>query len=454
MARYARPGNGWRNLTQFNRYTFALHAEITPLIKTVAAYTTAPWDHALAVLRIVAPLRKAGIDPIHSNPGGQIDPDKVSQADLVLIQRDFPIHLREYERVVSLARAQSKPVVLDLDDWLLELPERHPDRINHHYAAGLFPILRAIMEADAVTVSTPELAERVNSLNPNTLVLPNYIDEALWKLQPRRTSNDPSHPITIVYMGGDSHAPDFEPVVPLLVDLLLSYGERLVFETIGMQPVPALRELPNVKVIPFQFDYYHYAEFVQGQHFDLAIAPLADNTFNRCKSSMKYLEYSALGIPGVYSRIPPYAGIVTHGINGLLASDIPEWRQAIVRLIEDAALRVEIGAAAQQSVLQHWLLGENASQWQQAYQIASNHSGQEKSHATLPLSLFAELTRQNRLWEQELESQLFDLQHRLNEMHVTNRSKTPEPLSNSGIAGIFSRGLHWLSSQLHPKTNR
>jgi processive 1,2-diacylglycerol beta-glucosyltransferase len=431
-------------------------------INTVVAYTTAPWNHALAVLRIVAPLRKAGIEPIHGNPGGRIDPDKVSAADLVLIQRDFPTHLQAYERIVSLARAQSKPVVFDLDDWLLELPEKHPDRISHHYAGGLFPILRAIMEADAVTVSTPELAERVNSLNDNTLVLPNYIDEGMWNLLPRRVSSDPQQPIIIVYMGGDSHAPDFEPLVPVLVDILQTYEERIVFKSIGMQPASAIRELPNVQAIPFQFAYLSYAEFVQRQHFDLAIAPLADNSFNRCKSSMKYLEYSALGIPGVYSRIPPYAGMITEGVNGFLASDLPEWRQAILKLIEDAALRSEMGATAQHSVREQWLLGEHASQWQQAYQLASAKSGLEKTHATLPLSLFADLTRQNRQWEQELESRLHDMQHRVSieqgnpaesEKDFTRESKSPEPLSIS-LAGMVNRGLHWILSQLHPKTNR
>lgn len=437
-----------------------MHKKTT--IQTVVAYTNAPWDHALAVLRIVAPLQNAGVHPIHGNPRGQVDLEKVSQADLILIQRDFPSQLQDYERIISMARAQAKPVVLDIDDWLLELPENHPDRISHHYAAGLFPILRAIMEADAVTVSTPELAERVNSLNENTLVLPNYIDEGIWDLQPRSGGNSPSDPLTIVYMGGDSHAPDFEPLVPLLVEVLQLYDERLRFKSIGMQPAPELRELPNVQAIPFQFAYPAYAEFVQRQQFDLAIAPLADNPFNRCKSSMKYLEYSALGVPGVYSRIPPYAGLITEGVNGLLASDLSEWRQAIYRLIEDPKLRSEIGAAAQDSVRKNWLLGDHAAEWQRAYQLAAENAGHGKTHASLPLSLFANLTHQNRQWEQELESRLREKQQMkgvLPEESAENERppvvlRKPPVLTSSGLAGALSRGLQWVSSQFHPKTNR
>lgn len=434
-------------------------AQNYPSIKSAVVYTTAPWDHALAVLRFVAPLQKAGIVPIQGNKGGMTDLEKVSQADLVLIQRDFPSHLQDYDQILSTARAQSKPIVYDLDDWLLELPENHPDRVNHHYAGNLFPILRAIMEADAVTVSTTRLAERIHSLNKNILVLPNYIDEGLWNLPPRQTMVDPQMPLSIVYMGGDSHIPDFEPLVPMLLEILQTYGEGIVYKSIGMQPVPALRALPNVEFIPFQFTYSAYAEYVQKQHYDIAIAPLANNIFNLCKSSIKYLEYSALGIPGVFSRITPYAGLITNSLNGFVASDIHEWRQAIIRLIENVQLRVEIGAAAQEGVRQQWLLGDHAWQWLQAYQQAAANTGQKTANVTLPITLLADLTRQSRQWEQEIVSRLIDNKPLTTSEQVVDGPgekisgfpyNSPVPVGD-GLVGTISRGLKWFSSYVRPK---
>ena len=38
----------------------------------------------------------------------------------------------------------------------------------------------------------------------------------------------------------------------------------------------------------------------------VAYAPLADNTFNRCKSNIKILENGSLGIPGTYQNLQPY----------------------------------------------------------------------------------------------------------------------------------------------------
>ena len=138
-------------------------------MKTVLAYSPAPWNHALAMLRIVAPLREAGFQLICGNDNGGIHPERVCEADLVVIQRDFPVHLRQYEEITGLARQQSKPVILDLDDWLLNLPENHPDRISHHYAASLFPLLRALIEANAVTASTVPLGNRAPGIESKHL---------------------------------------------------------------------------------------------------------------------------------------------------------------------------------------------------------------------------------------------------------------------------------------------
>ena len=49
------------------------------------------------------------------------------------------------------------------------------------------------------------------------------------------------------------------------------------------------------------------------------LAPLEDTPFNRAKSDLKFLEYSALGLPTVASRVTPYLGIDAHG--GVLADN-------------------------------------------------------------------------------------------------------------------------------------
>ena len=52
------------------------------------------------------------------------------------------------------------------------------------------------------------------------------------------------------------------------------------------------------------------------------------------------MEYSVLGIPGIYSSIGPYKECISHEKNGLLVySNSPdEWTENIIRLIEDENL--------------------------------------------------------------------------------------------------------------------
>ena len=429
-------------------------------MKKAVAYTLAPWDHVLAYLRIVAPWERAGIQLIQGNPDGQINPDKVSDADIVLLQRDFPAHIVAYEKITALARAQAKPVVLDLDDLLLDLPQNHPDRLNHHYAGRLFPILRALLEADLVTVSTAQLADVLRPMNPNILVLPNCIDERVWQLALREESTPDKSPITIAFMGGDSHIPDFEPLLSVLIEILTAYQGRVIIRSIGMQLPPSLQGLKNAEAVSFLFNYPGYVNFVQQQDFDLAIAPLQDNLFNRCKSPIKYLEYSALGIPGVYSSLPPYSSLIRHGENGFLASNSEEWRQAILKLIEDPHLRWKMGQAAQETVRYDWLLGDHAQAWLDAYQFAVSRAGSQRQQATLPLRLFADLTHQNRLWEEELETLLQEketetrqLAQKLIEKEQYIAALSEQINLRRGFLAKINRGVQRLSARFIAKSD-
>ncbi|MBP8708333.1 MAG: glycosyltransferase family 1 protein, partial [Caldisericia bacterium] len=100
---------------------------------------------------------------------------------------------------------------------------------------------------------------------------------------------------------------------------------------------------------------------------DIAIAPLENNLFNCCKSSIKYFEYTALGLPGVFSALPPYAEVVHDGENGFLAATPEEWEHKLELLIESPELRLQFAKEAQQRVQQNWLIQDHANEWQKVY---------------------------------------------------------------------------------------
>src|SRR5512143_614824 len=124
------------------------------ICRTIALYTKDPLDSAVVNIRVAGPAAASGLQVIYGNRLDDSSGDAVSQADLIIIQRNFPGDLSGYEQVIEHARSQGKPVVYELDDLLFELPPGHPARQAPDYRDAIMPMLQAVVEADAVTAST------------------------------------------------------------------------------------------------------------------------------------------------------------------------------------------------------------------------------------------------------------------------------------------------------------
>lgn len=385
-------------------------------VKTVAGFSPYNWEHALVHLRITRPLQQAGIQLLRSTEPSGVRLDNISLADAVLIQREFADNLEMYQHILTRARAEHKAVIYEIDDLLLELPDEHPDRPTDYYTPALFSILQAIIEADLVTVTTPTLQAYLRSFNPNIALLPNYLDDQTWEL--KEPASHPAlgvehWPVVIGFMGSNTHLPDLSSILPALENLIQRYSEKLRLRFWGGQPPEALGGFPNVEWTPLTLsNYVEFAAFFSQQECDIFLAPLVDSLFNRCKSAIKFLEYSSLGIPGVYSRITPYEQVIQDGLNGFLASTAPEWEQKLTRLIEEPALRSQMGQNAQQTVRQEWLLSQNAYRWQEAYHqaqaIAANPQAQETKQEYL--QMFIRVSAQVRAWNHKIYRQTIQQQ--------------------------------------------
>lgn len=373
-------------------------------IKSVVVYTVYPWKHAITTLRITGPLENAGLQVIKGNTGDDIYPDRVSQADVVVIQREFPDYARHYQQILSLARDREAPVIYEIDDLLLELPDEHPDQAIDYYTPALFQILRAVLEADLVTTTTPELRDYYSAFNPNTVVLPNYLDETLWKPgTPDPAATD--GPLTIGYIGSSTHKPDLELISPALIKILDRYPNRIRFHAWGVEPPPELIEHRQVNWTPLLIkDYSEFAAYVSALKCDIFIAPLVDSFFNQCKSAVKFLEYSIQGIPGVFSDVAPYSRAITHGENGMLASSPDEWEAYLCALIEQLALRQKIGLRARQSILDHWRLSQHAHKWREAYQEAHQIAAdtEQRRNKKQLTGTYIRLASQVRGWQERI----------------------------------------------------
>ncbi|MDY0301718.1 MAG: glycosyltransferase [Trichlorobacter sp.] len=295
-----------------------------------------------------------------------IAPGKVDTADIIVVQRFFP--RPETAHFLEFLCSLDKPVIFEIDDLLTQIPASNPS-----YGLGVIStphIYELVRKCAAVTVSTPELKSHFSSYSNNVYVLPNLLDSDLWE-----TPSPPSFgPIVIGYAGGKTHATDISLLEEVLEAIAGKYPGKVVFTFMGCA-TERLSRLPGFVFIPFNATYEAYARKMQQTPMDIALVPLEDNPFNRCKSNIKWLEYSACGFAGIYADLRPYSDCIEHGQTGLLVGPEPDqWYRAIELLIEHPELRHSIASNARQKVLSTYTLKTGAHCWLEVYhEVLARH---------------------------------------------------------------------------------
>jgi glycosyltransferase involved in cell wall biosynthesis len=301
--------------------------------------------------------------------------EAIPDCDLLVVERHvlwpYERQLDGFVRVLSLCRQRGVPVVYQLDDNLLDLHRDEPwETYPGNSLRGVVAFLAR--QADGMIVSTPALAERVARLRSGVLVVPNALDERLFGPAPEPYTPR-SSAVTIGYMGTLTHEADVRMVLAPLRALLARHAGRVRLELVGGATGRRMASL--FEGLPFRMrdpgNEDPYPKFVpwmrQHLRWDVAIAPLVDDAFTRGKSDLKYLDYGALGIPGVFSDVRPYRGTVRHRETGLLAANEPRaWAEALEEIVSDGALRARLAEAAKADVHGSRMLRTNTALWRDA----------------------------------------------------------------------------------------
>jgi glycosyltransferase involved in cell wall biosynthesis len=126
----------------------------------------------------------------------------------------------------------------------------------------------------------------------------------------------------------------------------------------GMQTEQAK---PYIKEFHSFVSINEYPEKMASLDLDIAIAPLEDNLFNRCKSNLRLLEYGAMSWPVVCSDVYPYQTNNPPVIR--VKPTVSEWLVALNLLIDDELKREQLGRALKDWVVSQYTLDNWAQQW-------------------------------------------------------------------------------------------
>jgi len=329
--------------------------------------------YSCTYIRLLCPLSHPALaDRIELTHGTA---EEIPDCDLLVVERHtlwpYERQLDGFVRVFSRCRQRGVPVLYELDDNLLDL---HRDEPWETYPGDSLRGVVAFLarQADGMIVATPALAERMAGFRSEVLVVPNALDERLFGPALEPFASRPST-VTIGYMGTLTHEADLRIVLAPLRALLLRHAGRVRLEVVGGAAEGRIASLfdglPFRRRDPGRED--PYPKFVpwmrQLLRWDVAIAPLEDDAFTRGKSDLKYLDYAALGIPGVFSDVRPYRDAVRHRETGLLAANTTgAWADALGEIVTDVALRARLAEAAKAEVHEGRMLRTNAMRWSDA----------------------------------------------------------------------------------------
>lgn len=230
----------------------------------------------------------------------------------------------EILKVLDLRHHFNLKWICDIDDNIYASSKDNPG--TDHAATLQKNRDMCLSLADGLTVSVPSLKELYGNLNKNVFIQPNGIDFKMWdKLVVGKRKN-----IRIGWRGGYGHKEDLELIQPVLLKLKEAYP-AIKFVTFGYDPGFSDEHHGWVS-------YENYPKKLASLDIDIVVVPLVDSSYNRCKSNLNWLEWSALKIPIVYSPTEN-----NKGLPGIPARSSFDWFEALSKLIDDSGYRKKLG---------------------------------------------------------------------------------------------------------------
>jgi len=349
---------------------------------------------ACTQLRIVGPLNKveqlklASVELVVAGEGS--NEAKVKGADVILLGRAAsPI----VQVMIKEMKKHGKYVVYDLDDNMFGVSPLSPHwkdfgimPVNmDHPELGSMPMfvdgqngydvkrnrslresfIKIIRLTDCMTVTTPTLQKLYSRFHDNVKVVPNSIDFGLWK---RPEIVHTGGKVRVLYTGAANHREDWEFVKNPIIELQKKYPDWTLV-LVGMD----WHNHSGPEFDKSRVEYHGWADIdaypflMRSLCCDIGIAPISKIEFNECRSSIKWLEYSALKMATVATNYGPYKRDCKDGDTALLVQEKDEWYGALSKLLEDAEARKGLGERAYKVAKQIYDLDVMVDTWMDVF---------------------------------------------------------------------------------------
>lgn len=263
------------------------------------------------------------------------------------------------------------PILCDIDDDIFHVDAWNRGVATNRYGAGYQFIAKEQMDlADGILCSTEALVDAVRreTTNQNFFIVPNGLEPA-W----RQIASTPTMTLTkgqtlkIGWQGAQAHTENLRLIKNVIFTILQRFP-HVEFSFFGNNLPDWIHEAhhPRIQYEDTWVPYLEYPKKIASLGWDITVAPLQDTYFNRGKTNLRWMEYSALKIPSVVSRVRAYE-CVRHDVDGLIAQDEEEWETALSTLIQSETKRRAIGEQAYERVWRDFHIGVAADIYESIY---------------------------------------------------------------------------------------
>lgn len=290
------------------------------------------------ILNMMHELKKTEQINIKAKSGISITKKHLFWADVVLFIRGADPYM---EMIAKAAHESGRYCILYLDDDLLNIPGYKDNLYDNalkdclYYCDLLWSSNSNIIKKYLQYMHHPHSVEE-KVFDPINCFLP--------------CCND-INKIRIIFAGSSGHIPNLQKYI---IPALNKIGKKFDFVDVTFIGIKK-QELSDIdfhaKFVPWFNNLNKYKNFVSQSGFHIGLAVIEDSDFYHCKYYNKFLEYTKMGVLGIYTDCDPYRFIVKDHENGLLTQNTPsDWERNLEEAIMNAELRTNCIHKAQKLV--------------------------------------------------------------------------------------------------------
>lgn len=271
-------------------------------------------------------------------------------ADVIFFSRnDVPGYIAQ---AGGMKEFFNKSVILDVDDNVQATRPFNPGyRSFHPNSPNMTWNIKSFGVYDGFIFSTQDLIDYYKKYGDKKkfYIYPNSLDfkrrDAVLEMDFSKSKlfKKKEGEIRIGWTGSSSHWENLKHIEKPLLDILRKYPNTTFYYS-GLfgelfNDEKLIKDKRIVK-IPWS-SLKEWAKVNREMNFDIALAPLTDNYFNRSKSNLRVLEYASAKYPVICSNVAPYRCFKDNK-EVIFATEKEEWYNAIEMLVNNPEKRQEL----------------------------------------------------------------------------------------------------------------